>query len=391
MIIAERIDMNNLLNDNIKAWIGRISMLLALSFMVYIYMRNRLNYMLFKNKFKKPNSQSSYVVPKWLNIWSQTVFISSIFGVIIFSSTDIPYLCEYTYYLSSAAVVFPHVFLSYFQTARLQLSFNDNINCIGYPSYLFKILYAIGVPILLFSATYIFFTSEPYELSNYNGCFYVDKFYVFGLTFCLYFVYLIWDLTIVTLYIYKLCQLKTTIRGKNHATIKVLQKINLTLSKIVFLTLCYEIAVTPLLILDFLGILGRSFGWSLDFILVGYVIYLMLEHNSNDFIKLLYILHKFRCQKCCCCCFGNIVSSDYECGNEDENMQCIEGGRIDNDVLDQPKVAVVRNKFTFTTTGQLISNDIDTIGNQTVMDLVINKQIYRSDSDTQMDFNSTAL
>ena len=399
--------MEDIVHLRTKIWISRVSLIVALIIIAFISIKNRINYNKYQTKLTTDNPQSVYKAPKWLKLWSTLLFISCIFGLFSLISSTIPIICQYTYYIFSASVATPHILLAYFQIGRLHLCFSRNTGnkSISYPPYLFKILYLIGIPLFLYTIIYQFFTMESYELHHGLGCSFEDKFYFSLFNYAIYFAYLLWDWTIVGLYIYKLVKIKKTIRGGDDITMDVMKKIDLTLSRILFLTLIAEIAVFPILVLDMLGIMGRGFGWSLDFVVLSGVMYFMLEHNTESYLRLLLVIKILGIHKCCCCCFDALVSSFDESERElndiitaeNSNVEIVDNPVDNGVVMDQlkgndnvnadgqkdlrkPTILTYRSDELADMLKQMDESELD----QTVMDLKINKEIYAEETNEEI-------
>ena len=211
MGLFDALNLDYIVSIKIKVWISRASYFIALLIIVYIYVRNKLNriaYSSVSNNHQNKNHSTS----KWLYRWSFCVFLSCYISLIVFITTVTPYICLYTRYFYAAAISFPHVFLTYFQISRLQYTFSgDNSKSMGYPSFLFKILRLIGIPILLYNMVQGFFTYQIYEFDDFLGCGVQHRSFFFESLVLFYAAYLIWDWAVVSLYIHKLYTIKQEI------------------------------------------------------------------------------------------------------------------------------------------------------------------------------------
>lgn len=260
------------------------------------------------------NQNGRMKLAKYLRIWSYSLLYTSPFCILLFLSRKIPHICLYTYPLSSMALVAPKIFLTFFEIARLKLCFYSNKipSELAYPKFLFTFLYSIGWILLLTSISYLWFTAEIYELDPLNmGCSYDSNNLWSFISTLLVIVLATWNWTIIGLYTFKLYQLKKSIISKDEKSKHCLQKINLVLSKMLFLILIIQIIANSIgLLIIWYSDAQWQIGWMIDFITVISVMYLMLEHNQSDYYKFIGFFIKIKCIKYCCCCIKNMIEED---------------------------------------------------------------------------------
>ena len=199
-----------------------------------------------RNKDRK--NESHILRNKMLDLWSFLTLLSSVIVPFLHLSRQIPVLCEYTFSLSYSTMGIQKVLFTYYQIARLKYCFSsDSIHSTkyGYPSCLFTYLYSMGIILSIGYVISFFLILEPKENDANNGCFIgvspvwsVDTL-IFVINYACYFL---WDWLVLFLYIYKIYQLKKH-QKRNSKTFspQVNNRILFILSKIVFLTVIYEI------------------------------------------------------------------------------------------------------------------------------------------------------
>ena len=117
-----------------------------------------------------------------------------------------------------------------------------------------------------------------------------------------------WDLTVLLMYVYKICVLKkVNFSNANDKDISVIKRINYVLNKIIILTLCYEFfgIFTQIYLVSEtswkgLWMMFREFVLMTESVVSALMIYLMIEHNNEQYLKILKILKKSKL----CCCFN---------------------------------------------------------------------------------------
>ena len=223
--------------------------------------------------------------------------------------------------------------MGFYQISRLYYSFaNEQIHSNkGYPKWLFNLMIAIGI---FLSINYpLSFILSPHLISIKSKCYVNSKFeYVaisadpefgvgeYGFIWFLFnmLLYIIWDVSTLLLYGFKLKSMKKQYKESQPIVYK---RIAAILYKIFILSLFYEIVtVISAFILITFGSIGLdsnffdvlSAVWScfvpLSF---SYSIYLMMEHNHDKYVTFLRYIYKFRLYLCCCCC-GHIVMDQLE-------------------------------------------------------------------------------
>merc|ERR1712228_1032575 len=123
-----------------------------------------------------------------------------------------------------------------------------------------------------------------------------------GIEFVVFCWYILWDLSVLTAYIRKINELIKNSKATQH-----FQRIKKVLGKIIILTLLYELSfvfyfgITRLEEINLFGdfVKETKIAACIDLFITMIILYLMLEHNDEKYLKLQHILKKSRV--CCCC------------------------------------------------------------------------------------------
>ena len=227
---------------------------------------------------------------------------------------------------------FIQVFLTFYQMARLKYCFSSKKSSeYGYPNWLFVILTIYGIIIISWA---IWGNFHPkYKITdaerNDNICKSVyTKYYNlmaggFGVLFY------IWDWFILGLYIKRIVQFQR-MRDKIDIGHK---KVFVILQKISLLTIIYEITGIGVLFIqsmfDSMNVITSSIV-SLDVIMSSFILFLMIEHNNDYYIKIIKTLNG--CHLCCCCksLIKDVIEHDKQQEQMSEGM-ALSGGIDTND------------------------------------------------------------
>ena len=164
---------------------------------------------------------------------------------------------------------------------------------------------------MIISVTYCSFTIEIYELDTNMGCSYRSNYVWSLISTTLVISFSIWNWTIVGLYTFKLYQLRQKIIGQDEYSRRNIEKINLVLSKMLFLILIIQITGNLIAIYNIWCSKSQwQIEWAFDFITVISIMYLMLDHNQSDYYKFIGFFVKIRCIKYCCCCIESMIEED---------------------------------------------------------------------------------
>ena len=252
--------------------------------------------------------------PFWLNLWSFLALLSYAINTITWFFTTFESSCYYAFIAMYALYSIAPMFLTMFQITRLQYCFySAQVHSVkyGYPKYLFIILYCIGCILLTvsFIPMFIFYSKTSDDMMNeYEVCnaitmkkyMFSDAIYVSIITILLP-IYIVWDLTVLGLFIGKVCQIKSKFKEQEHEN-GIYKRISFILQKITILTVLFEIkhviaggidmmtqfGVKHVLVID-------SVYYGIDHVISTILIYLMIEHNNDEYIRFMKVVC---CNKC---------------------------------------------------------------------------------------------
>ena len=58
--------------------------------------------------------------------------------------------------------------------------------------------------------------------------------------------------------------------------------------------------------LEWILLILRGMLWPVPFVSISYSVYLMQDHNTNEYVHFLSILTKYKLYFFCCCCYGMV-------------------------------------------------------------------------------------
>ena len=324
-------------------WIKQTAYFVALCICFVIFRKE------YKKKTNETYGETKNIYQLWLFRWSYLTFIT----VIIYLFTNItsnlsPDICIYVGRLSPPIYNLMNVFFTNYQICRLQYCFDSkqiHSKKYGYPKSLFIFLYLFGILIqILFCVHYLIINSIE---ATTRGCSIVrDPKLDTWLLAIISGMNGIWTLTILGLYIFKTIQIKNKKQstaqlsaasasknsndsngtnnqhvpnnhtrhvpnGGNSRTTenqRIFRRINYIVFKLFILTILYQIE-NIVVVVTWQMTNGVNFSYSIVIMQLGpiclcIIMYLMIEHNDNEYIKLLIILKKLHI----CCCFRSLIN-----------------------------------------------------------------------------------
>eukprot|EP01084_Bolivina_argentea_P213184 362154_1 len=273
-------------DDAVSGWIGRT--LFAIQFVIAC--------VLFKSEPKKrktnnhDNNGYYNVYDKLLNLWSTIFIISFIMYSLVTFLTRIPNICLYFEQLFYVLWAFVKIILLYYQIARLQYCFSSeqiHSKKNSYSNFTFYFLYFVGICFLLLCIYHCTVYAKPINVPSF-GCRLIPNHIDFVM---LYFVhiglYTILDWSVLCMYIYKVIQIRTNTNFKDE---NIYQKIKQILRKILLLTVCNQIATMSSFSIDLFIAKPIDIIVFIDGTTTLFVLYLMIEHNHNHYLKFLWII-----------------------------------------------------------------------------------------------------
>ena len=283
-----------------------------------------INITLLKKEIHKRRSGQATFTTKYLKIWS---ILCIVFGCIIAFDYIIYFfngVCYISYWIWSIGLSYQFIFMGFYQLSRLYYCFaNNQIHSHkGYPNWVFIIMYAFGITILICSMMpgnqirypcgiddkWMYYESKresiPSELNDR-----IENAALFAM--------MIWDCTTLALYAWKI---KVLLKTKQTAcdspdsakNDEVYARIVSILYKIAIITLFYQFGFLLSSILEVISMLCK--GWighfilclagSIPFVLLNFCMFIMMDHNQETYRTFLRILSvtKFYWIGCCCCC-----------------------------------------------------------------------------------------
>eukprot|EP01084_Bolivina_argentea_P187653 323173_1 len=296
-----------------------------------------INAYILTDELKKRIYGETTFTTKSLQLWS---ILSISCAVLVAFSTFIQYIngfCYFMWYLVITVNYSQPILANFYQLSRLYYCFarNQVYSNKGYPTYLFVIMFLIGIIILLSGMINTLFSiGIPLQCGiNKHAQFYTNNKQLFpdlnsthqsmrprnmwfagqtGVYFC-------WDMLTLLLYVIKL---KTFKKFKTE-NITIYKRIVRIMYRVLILTLFYEMVGFIVIILgmlasiyippnykDWMHVINQLSQLVIS-TLYTYSIYLMLEHNTSEYIKFLKFLNYVKL-KYFCCCYHYVVVDQLE-------------------------------------------------------------------------------
>lgn len=299
-------------------WISRIWCIIAVLVCIFILKREYRN----RQNVTTQTNDDKNIYLKFLDFWSLLTIILCVISPLFQLIAIIhPSLCFVSKISGTSTTNLSYALILY-QVSRLQYCFySRQIHSTqwGYPQSIFIALYIYGGCFSLY-ATSLIWTTAQYVPSNNYGCIMLPTNKLEDMLVTIAFIgFAVWDWTVLLLYCVKIRQIykkKSSQENKNYQ--EILNRIYITLRKIIFLTLWGESLVfgtiTSQLFPD-----GNGVVFVLPLHSMGYAIitYLMIESNKTEYDKIIHYLYK---SKVCCCC--NCLIKDVEiASDQDKNLE----------------------------------------------------------------------
>ena len=274
-----------------------------------------INTSLLCKEFKTRKSGNTTFVTKYLALWSILCIMFGSISILFLTLFNFPGFCYFSLYIYRMFMFAQPLALGFYQLSRLYYCFSRSkiYSSKGYPNWLFIFMFGVAI---IWYAMELCIAVDHYVIScgiNKTYQLYENRKNLWNsqlsVAVCMGF-FLIWDLTTLMLYIYKIRVFTQSVQGVDE---KVKDRILSILNKITIITLFYQI--TALFILSIWFVSGgrnnriSSFAAvSLTILLYSYSMYIMLDHNKKYYEWLLKILYGFRLYFVCyCCCRKRII------------------------------------------------------------------------------------
>ena len=277
------------------------------------------SYIVWKEYHKRKQLTQSVDISKYqkrLNIFSMICLslVASDATIHIFSF----WLCGYTRPFSIYNWLAVRIFITFYQTARLQYCFSsDQVHSekYGYSNGVFVWLFIQGAFLLIMITIDLILELTIKHVKSVNIAFRCSVDISFGTEYGLVDAifdwvviiwYYVWDWTIIFLYIRKCYQFFRKNMGTMDEIIAF--RIKFILNRILLLTLLLEVDSLICIGIDNLyyrfpnvwtGLL-QYIVTAFDELINAYFVYLMLSHNDDEYIKFIEIVEKLKLCNCCC-------------------------------------------------------------------------------------------
>eukprot|EP01084_Bolivina_argentea_P119072 211179_1 len=258
-----------------------------------------------------------------LRLFSLISMVTHVFYVALHIIEYFPIFCRFTSALIFIFLCLQFVFMGFFQLSRVYYCFSQSkvYSKKGYPTYIFIIMFTIGILLFLnvciyplvftlwntecgINSKYQFYPKQSLLLQNTEN---ISIGIWVNVTV---FIFIIWDLLTLLLYIIKVY----SFRKYKSKDIKVYRRIMSILQRILILTVMYEIAASSTIIMTFVEAVITDQHMikivkvlnKLAFMITAgfghYSMYLMQQHNDKQYYKFLKGLAFFKLHYIFCFC-----------------------------------------------------------------------------------------
>ena len=272
------------------------------------------------HELKKRKKEDTKFTTKSLQYLSLISMITALTANLFFSLNEVYGICVFATLLANIIFSIQMLLMGFYQLSRLYYCFSNNQihSNKGYSKWVFAIMISIGLFLMIdFILLVIIYNEDPYIQCGINSkleFYYVSaenlsvkylSLWVLATTV----VYLIWDITTLCLYYYKIRSFREMIKDKHEIVYK---RVLFILHHIFILTLLYEVSlavmtvllVTATFLTDIIWIhnICLSIAMSVTSVSVCISMYLMMDHNKLEYIKFLKCIKKLKIHWICCNC-----------------------------------------------------------------------------------------
>eukprot|EP01084_Bolivina_argentea_P256656 432184_1 len=297
--------------NNIILWGNRILWFIAFVTTAVILKKEVSN--------RKLRVTHSKIQPKYLKMWSIFTLISGPIQCLIHVFGSIPYLCYMNPFGESIRIL-SLITIGFFKLAKLHYCFSkaQTNTKHAYSSIVFIIMFGIGFMILIPALFIPSMQQTIHIMSDGFGCliYWNTIKWQHILASITFFASFIWDWIIVYLYGCKIHSFRNVIVTKHNPD--VYKRTLLTLQKIIFLSICYQINQVVLIIVSinqlvdvhtWLGSLLWLFIPISARITASYMQFIMIEHNTVEYETFLMFMYKLKCIYMGYCCCSTLVNN----------------------------------------------------------------------------------
>ena len=275
-------------------WILRVTYVVCIIFCYVILITEVKNNAIFisKNKFEL-----------WLRRLSITVYLLAAFrtvGLLLFTFPDICRWINPRYFIPNGCI---HFVITLYQITRLYYCFKSQIDTKKSSKCIIYFYYLNGILLFLYTIAFRLLFFRVVDLHS-DGCqvYRTEGWKLYLMTGCIW--HYIWSFSVVFYYIHSVKQLQKMSVINNWRNSMEHSAVNLYLRKILILTVGVELSGLSSAIV---GVLTQTpnllyINVSIQHAFVSVMMYLMMEHNVNTYIKLMRVLTSKWCIFHCCCC-----------------------------------------------------------------------------------------
>ena len=308
-------------------WVPRIILYSIYLILTWIILKKEIS-----NRRSAEKVQDVIFATKAFKSLSIICMISCFIFILSFVFCFIPGICLITHYLSPLANVSCLACMGYYQLYRLYYCFSKEkvYSDKGYPKWIFIIIAIFGsfqfIMIIIIWELYLpstlscgyrhdkntiilFFTRGQSHFNKHFGSLQAEDimsyFYVISII-----NYILWNLLILFLYIYKVLSLNYFRRKVSKQNYVIYKRIISILSKVVITSLMYQFTIILSLIAWSFDETGFFIEATQSFVIVtiSFAMYLIMDHNKLIYFKLLNIIYKLKLYWICgCCCCKYVV------------------------------------------------------------------------------------
>ena len=284
---------------------------IALSVIIYIIMIELKRRKTSNARDSNATILNENIFQKLLNLWSLLTMLTSMITSISFILLKVSTICTVTFSFAPTCWRVSKYFLTFYQISRLQYCFYEkqiHSSKLGYSKWLFTAIYSIGVILMIYTITYFQIVLDVISLNNFGCDIALLKYYKLLVPIGV-ISYHVWDILVLSLYLYKVIQIH---KMTNYSDGDIYKRVKLIMTKIIILTMLNEIfglitaIIKPLLMPYRIRHLLYPFMFAFDYTMLAIIAFLMIEGNEKEYYKMIKILRKL---KLCICCQSWITYS----------------------------------------------------------------------------------
>eukprot|EP01084_Bolivina_argentea_P092654 166675_1 len=293
-----------------------------------------INCWILRKECEKRISQDVKFISKSLKMWPLFTIIASIIWALFVFVQYFPIFCNIRTHMQVLGIQWQGAGMGFYQLSRLYYCFSQtkvHPNK-GYSNVLFIVMYFIGISFAVDSVIYPWVVAQTFHdcgINNKYQYFANDtqlpdiQLFKFWTNTSLA-LYLLWDITTLALYTMKVLSFR---KYKSQQPV-VYQRIMSILSRVLILTVLYEIATVLFMVVSLIysnndRFIVYVFFWISYVLLIiseTVAIYLMQEHNTNEYRQFLKLLYNIKMHHICCCCKSTII---YELESNTKEIEAV--------------------------------------------------------------------